>query len=67
MSFSPDIDELGFRHANIFAWKNYTATKPPYPDYLVATVGADYGSLADAMFDAGEGDIKVINFTKEPL
>ena len=67
MSFSPDIDQLGFRHANIFAWDNYTATKPPYPDYLVATVGADYGSLADAMLEAGEGDIKILNFTKEPL
>ena len=68
MSFSPDIDEIGFRHANIYAWSDYTADNPPYPGYVVS-IGASGGpgSMADAMLAAGEGDIRTIDFTKQPL
>ena len=69
MSFSPDIDELGLAHANVFAWSTYTvSSRPPYPGmFFTTTGGTSTIGLDDLMVAAGEPNISLMDFTQEPL
>ena len=76
MSFSPDIDDLLYAHANIFAHHNYTPTAEgtPHPGYYSTEFpGASVpGILSRAVSSEGitvgsVGDYETFNWTMEPL